>query len=86
MIMEVLGEGEAEKTRFVLVVTSQTRYLTHPPNRANLANPTPAMVGGGSQIPKSEIGRSVDGLEHGKLISTDPIRKHTKNSFLRKLK
>ena len=73
-----------------LEVSNQTQYPTHPPNPVDpareLADSTLATVSGGSLIPKSEIGRSVDGLEHGKSISTDLIGKHTGNSFLCRLK
>ena len=69
-----------------LGVSNQTQYLTHPPNPANLAqepaDPTPVTVGGGSLIPNSKTGGLVDGLEHGKSISTNLTRKHIGNSFL----
>ena len=66
-------------------VSNQIRYPTHPPNPADPdrepADPTPVTVGGGSPIPKSESGGSVDGLKHGKPISTDPTGKHTGKAF-----
>ena len=53
-------------------VSNQTRYLTHLLNLANSArepaDPTLATDGGESSLPKPEIDRSVNGLEHGKLI------------------
>ena len=66
-------------------VSNQTRYPTHPSNPVDPArepaDPTPVTVGGGSPIPKSESGGSVDGLKHGKPISTDPTGKHTGKAF-----
>ena len=66
-------------------VSNQTRYPTHPPNPADPArkpaDPTPVTVGGKFPIPKSEFGGSVDGLKHGKPISTDPTGKHTGKAF-----
>ena len=68
-----------------LGVSNQTRYPTHPPNPSDPAwepaDPKSVTVGGGSPIPKSESGGSVDGLKHGKPISTDPTGKHTGKTF-----
>ena len=75
---------------FFLGVSNQTLYPTHPPNLADPAwepaVPMPVRVGNRSPIPKSETRGSVDKLEHGKPISTDPTEKHTRNSFLHRLK
>ena len=68
-----------------LGVSNQTRYPTHPPNPPDPArepaDPTSVTVGGGSPIPKSESGRSVDGLKHGKPTSTYPTGKDTGKAF-----